>query len=127
MKLYNFIQTKIKRTKDERIKKRKFDGFNLAAGELLRGKSVENVQSYTECSMHFGDYDNFDAGYDEAIYAWEKMDDECVRCKYSGGIKVNCILPSLTPCPVEIEKEKLCKVCGKPPIHIDGECVYCCH
>lgn len=28
---------------------------------------------------------------------------------------------------LEDKKEDLCNVCGKHPIHIDGECVNCCH
>lgn len=26
-----------------------------------------------------------------------------------------------------VSQKDLCKVCGKNPIHIDGECVDCCH
>lgn len=58
---------KVFKSKEEKQKYREHEGYNLAAGELLRGKSVEAVQQYTECSRHFGDYDAFDSGYDQAI------------------------------------------------------------
>jgi len=49
------------------------DGYNLAAGDLLRGVSIVEVRSYIETAIAFGKYDDFDSGYEAAIEDWEKL------------------------------------------------------
>lgn len=34
-----------------------------------------------------------------------KEDCDCTGCKYDGGLKVDCIIPSLTPCPSDMQND----------------------
>jgi len=60
------------KTKKQRGELQETAGFNWAAGELLRGRAVEEVYSYVECAVHFNDYSAFDKGVETAIKAYER-------------------------------------------------------
>ncbi len=51
-------------------------GFDYAAGELLRGKSVEEVESWAYDRWH---QDEFNYGMQSAILAWDRMNYEKSR------------------------------------------------
>jgi len=61
-----------KRRIDRKLAKQA-NGYNLAAGDLLRGATIVEVRSYIETAMAFGEYDDFDSGYEAAINDWEKL------------------------------------------------------
>lgn len=42
-------------------------GYDWAAGNLLRGITLEEVESHIESSMNFNDYNSFDRGAEHAI------------------------------------------------------------
>jgi hypothetical protein len=54
-------------TKEEKKQIRYEDGYNWAAGRLLRGASFASLEALVDCAIHFADFDHFDAGVQEAI------------------------------------------------------------
>lgn len=46
------------------------NGYDYAAGALLRGTAPHEVAAYTESARDFDTYDEFDAGVDEALRDW---------------------------------------------------------
>lgn len=53
-------------------------GYDYAAGELLRyahnhEENVEQLKRYVDSSRHWGVYDEFDTGVEEAISAFEEL------------------------------------------------------
>jgi hypothetical protein len=58
--------------RNERNLKRRKDGWDWAAGALLRGTPVELVLQHTEKARAFGVFDEFDRGAVQACEVWEK-------------------------------------------------------
>ena len=65
------LKAYLKNRKEKQEKKEFNNGFNWAAGELLKGKPVSHPLSCVECAIHFCDYSKFDEGIEEAVRAWE--------------------------------------------------------
>lgn len=57
-----------KRMRERRDAEAKRRGWDHAAGELLRGRSVEFLEAFTH-----GSCDPFDKGVDEAISVWSAL------------------------------------------------------
>lgn len=57
--------------RDKRLLEERYEhGWNWAAGNLLRGESVERVLHHSEEAKTFDCEDEFDAGVREAVRTW---------------------------------------------------------
>ena len=56
-----------------RINRRFHQGYDWAAGRLLRGFSTAHVLENTERARDMGDYDDFDRGAEAAVRDWRKV------------------------------------------------------
>ena len=51
-------------------------GYCWAAGQLISGDNIDNIQSMVNCSKAFGDYNEFDQGLEEAIMNFQTLKGE---------------------------------------------------
>lgn len=60
-------------TKEENKKIEYNDGYQWAAGILLRTKNEDLVSGFVECSRCFGDFSDFDRGAVDALISFREL------------------------------------------------------